>query len=451
MGAVTTEGGESLASQMLTMVCQVVQNWVNAHFPETQAGDKPVVVLAEPDDSSLPVLHNLHVAQGHVVERLYDQLPLDEQRSRYEGVRDAVHDVLNSLQTVEKLATRTAQSYVFADQSAVLISNSSFQPQGYFTPLVQAISWQQPALSVGDEQVPTSFNLHRLGYQLTAFARDTSVYKHIDTSMPLLAHSQTPGVEHLTVFNAGQPPVVVVVPKVGQGRGQLIDLSNPEMIAAPKVVEETVVYYRGHAEHTETRYPASLLDQVASQFYVQLSSDNAKRLLNGQKTDVVITGDGSTGKLYVLNTPDTGPQLVLQDVRRELTLKDSYLGHVFTDKDKQNLLKYGDMGRAIDLIDKQSGLKFTGFVGVDKETKTLTVLRADQIRPKIERMSHLKGIPLNGLQKQRLMEGRAIRLDNMTSKAGTPFSAYVRVSAAGRNLAFTPSFLVESATLIFCD
>lgn len=437
MGVVTTEREGSLASQMLTMVCQVVQDWVNAHFPETQTGDKPVVVFAEPDDSSLPVLHNLHVAQGHVVERLYDQLPVDEQRSRYDGVRDAVHDVLDSLQTVEKLATRTAQSYVFADQSAVLISNSSFQPQGYFTPLVQAISWQQPAFRVGDEQVPTSFNLHRLGYQLTAFARDTSVYKHIDMSMPLLAHSQTPGVEHLTVFNAGQPPVVVVVPKVGQGRGQLIDLSNLGMIAAPKVVEESAVHYRNHAEHTmETRYPASLLDQVASQFDVQLNNDNAKRLLNGQKTDVVITGDGSTGKLYVLNTPDTGPQLVLQDVRRELTLKDSYLGHVFTDKDKQNLLKYGDMGRAIDLIDKQSGLKFTGFVGVDKETKTLTVLRADQIRPKIERMSHLKGVPLNGLQKQRLMEGKAIRLDNMTSKAGTPFSAYVRVSAAGRNLRF---------------
>jgi hypothetical protein len=208
------------------------------------------------------------------------------------------------------------------------------------------------------------------------------------------------------------------------------------MIAAPKVVEESAVHYRNHAEHTETRYPASLLDQVASQFDVQLTNDNAKRLLNGQKTDVVITGDGSTGKLYVLNTPDTGPQLVLQDVRRELTLKDSYLGHVFTDKDKENLLKYGNMGRAIDLIDKQSGLKFTGFIGVDKETKTLTVLRADQIRPKIERMSHLKGIPLNGLQKQRLMEGKAIRLDNMTSKAGTPFSAYVRVSAAGRNLRF---------------
>jgi hypothetical protein len=51
-------------------------------------------------------------------------------------------------------------------------------------------------------------------------------------------------------------------------------------------------------------------------------------------------------------------------------------------------------------------------------------------------MSHLKGVTLNGLQKQRLIQGKAIRLDNMTSKAGTAFSAYVRVSAASRGLRF---------------
>lgn len=437
MEAATTEREEeSLANQMLTLVCQVVQGWVNEHFPETQAGDKLVSVVAEPEDSSLPVLHNLHVSQEHIVERLYDQLPLDQQRSCHEGIRDTVWNMLDSLKTVEKQATRTSHAYVFADQSAVTMNNVSFQPQGNLMPMIQAISWRQPVLRVGDEQMPTSFNLHRLGYQLNAFARDTSVYKHIDTDMPLLAHSQTPGDEHLTVFKAGQPPIVITIPRVGQERGQLVDLNNPGVTDAPEVVEKPALPHRNPNEQIETRYPASLLNQVARQFDLQLTGDNAKRLLNGQKTDVVITGDGSTGKLYVLNTPDTDPQLVLQDVRRELTLKDSYLGHVFTDKDKQNLLKYGDMGRAVDLIDKQSALKFTGFVGVDKETKTLTVLRADQIRPKIERMSHLKGIPLNGLQKQRLMEGKAIRLDNMTSKAGTLFSAYVRVSAAGRNLRF---------------
>ncbi len=422
---------QTLAQQTLSIICQLVQNWLQEHLPT----NPQLQVIAEPDDTSIPVIDNLYVAQSHLVERPFVDLPVDEQRNRYEGIHDAVFDVLDRLRTVEKKQSHTSNFYIFADQSAVAVSNDRFRPnQSQLIPLIQALAWKQPMLQVGDEQMPTNFNLHRLGYQMTAFANETTIYKHLDETMPLLAHSRTGDGQHLTVFNLGQPPVIVSVPQIGQGRSQLVHLREPDCTTPLALNQEAPG--SNHVEEAKTRYPASLLNQVASQFGVQLTGDNAKRLLNGQKTDVVITGDGSTGKLYILNTPDAGLQLVLQDVRRELTLKDSYLGHVFTDKDKQNLTKYGDMGRAVDLIDKQSGQKFTGFIGVDKDTKTLTVLRADQIRPKIERMSHLKGIPLNGLQKQRLMEGKAIRLDNMTSKAGTSFSAYVRVSAAGRNLRF---------------
>lgn len=425
------EANNTLAQQTLGIICQTVQNWLQ----ENLSTPPQVQVIAEQDDTSTPVIDNLYVAQSHLVERPFVDLPVEEQRNRYEGIHDAVFDVLDKLRTVEKKQSHTSNFYIFADQSAVAVGNDRFRSnQSQLIPLVQAFSWKQPLLQVGDEQMPTNFNLHRLGYQMTAFANETTIYKHLDETMPLLAHSRTGDGQHLTVFNLSQPPVVVSVPQIGQGRGQLVHLREPECTNSQALNQEPIPVNR--IEGVKTRYPALLLNQVASQFGVQLTGDNAKRLLKGQKTDVVITGDGSTGKLYVLNTPDTGPQLVLQDVRRELTLKDSYLGHVFTDKDKQNLTKYGDMGRAVDLIDKQSGQKFTGFIGVDKDTKTLTVLRADQIRPKIERMSHLKGIPLNGLQKQRLMEGKAIRLDNMTSKAGTSFSAYVRVSAAGRNLRF---------------
>ena len=427
---------EPLARQMLKLVCQEVQRWVGENFHEIEQGDKPVRVVAEADETSLPAVDNLYVHQSHVVERIYDRLSAEDQRHRHEGVRDVVLDMLDSLKTVERQSTQTSQIYMFGDKSAVSVVKEPYRSEGQLMPLVQALSWQQPILRVGDEQLPTNLNLYRLGYHLNTFANDKTIYRHIDDTMPMLVLSRMPGIEHLTVFNSGQPPVIISTPNVKQGRGQLVDLRQPQISTTLSLVKEPTPGPESKIEVGNTRYPATLLAQVASQFDLHLNGENAKRLLNGQKTDVIVTGDGSTGKLYVLNTPDQGPQLVLQDVRRELTLKESYLGHAFTDKDKQNLLKYGDMGRAVDLIDKQSGRKFIGFVGVDKDTKTLTVLRADQIRPKIERMSHLKGVSLNGLQKQRLMEGKAIRLDNMTSKAGTFFSAYVRVSAAGRTLRF---------------
>lgn len=427
---------EPLAKQMLRLVCQEVQRWVGENFPEIEPGDKPVRVVAEADETTLPVVNNLYVHQSHVVERIYDGLSTEDQRSRHEGVREVVLDMLDSLKTVERQSTQTSQFYLFGDKSAVSVVKEPYRSEGQLMPLVQALSWQQPILRVGEEQLPTNFNLYRLGYHLNTFANDKTVYRHVDDTMPVLVLSRVPGVEYLTVFNSGQPPIIISTPNVKQGRGQLVDLRQPQISITLNPVKEPAPVPESKIEVGNTRYPTTLLAQAIDQFNLQLTSEDAKRLLNGQKIEVIVTGDGSTGKLYVLNTPDQGPQLVLQDVRRELTLKETYLGHAFTDKDKQNLLKYGDMGRAVDLIDKQTGQKFTGFVGVDKDTKTLTVLRADQIRPKIERMSHLKGVSLTGLQKQRLMEGKAIRLDNMTSKAGTSFSAYVRVSAAGRTLRF---------------
>lgn len=425
----------SEAEQALQQVGEALLARIRQELPRCELVDEPLQVLADLDDGTHPASVELRFETTAEMYRAYEQLSGDERFEVFKAVRSAARNALHRAEPAFLTTEQDRQVYVFGDQSAIeLTLRQHRRDDALFLPSLRAISWKLPLLLVGDDQRPTEMNLFRLGYQETSRSTDTTIYRHYDPIMPLVGYGFAEGCYHLTIFSTGQRPAILSIPQIGEGRGQLVHLREQTCIDAFVLNQKPTVFT--HVDPEKTRYPASLLDQVASQFAIQLTGDNAKRLLNGQKTDVVITGVGNIGKLYVLNTPETGPQLVLQDVRRELTLKDSYLGHVFTDKDKQNLTKYGDMGRAVDLIDKQSGQKFTGFVGVDKDTKTLTVLRADQIRPKIERMSHLKGIPLNGLQKQRLMEGKAIRLDNMTSKAGTSFSAYVRVSAAGRNLRF---------------
>lgn len=433
-----TEGllaNQSTAARALQQVGEAMLARIRQELPHCELPDEPIRVLPEVDDSTQPTSVELRFEKTTAIHPAYESLSPDEQFAVFKAVRSAARNTLHRAKPLYLPIEKEIHVYVFGDQSAVELTPGHHRKNDpYLLPTARAISWNQPHLLVGDNQRPTEMNLYRLGYQEMGRSTDTTIYRHYDPAMPVVGYGFSAGQYHLTIFNVGQPPTIVSVSQIGEGRGQLVNLREPARTNSLVLQQEPPVFSPTEAE--KTRYAVSVLDQVASQFALQLTGENAKRLLNGQKTGVIITGDGSTGKLYVLNTPDTGPQLVLQDVRLELTLKDSYLGHVFTDKDKQNLTKYGDMGRAVDLIDKQSGQKFTGFVGVDKDTKTLTVLRADQIRPKIERMSHLKGIPLNGLQKQRLMEGKAIRLDNMTSKAGTSFSAYVRVSAAGRNLRF---------------
>ena len=431
------EGVQSAAEQALQQVGEAVLARIRQELPHCEVPDDPIRVRSQVDDSTQPTSVDLWFEKTADMYLAYQRLASDEQYEVFNALRAASRYVLHRAEPTNQVTERDVAVYVFSDRSAVEMTLDHHRiDDPTLLPTLRAISWKQPLLLVGDNRRPAEMNLFRLGYQEAARSTDTTIYRHYDPAMPLVGYGYSAEQYHLTVFNAGQPPAVVSVPQTGEGRGKLINLHEPALtISCALKPQNPVITF---TEDAQTRYPVSLLDQVASQFDLQLAGDNAKRLLNGQKTDVVVTGDGSTGKLYVLNTPDAGPQLVLQHVQGELTLKDSYLGHVFTDKDKQNLIRYGDMGRAVDLIDRQSSQRFTGFVGVDKDTKTLTVLRADQIRPKIERMSHLKGIPLNGLQKQRLMEGQAVRLDKMTSKAGTLFSAYVRVSAAGRNLRFDP-------------
>ena len=103
---------EPLAKQILKLVCQEVQRWVSENFHEIEQGDKPVRVVAEADETSLPAVDNLYVHRSHVVERIYDRLSAEDQRHRHEGVRDVVLDMLDSLKTVERQSTQISQIYI---------------------------------------------------------------------------------------------------------------------------------------------------------------------------------------------------------------------------------------------------------------------------------------------------------------------------------------------------
>ncbi|WP_077923871.1 DUF3945 domain-containing protein [Spirosoma sp. 209] len=163
-------------------------------------------------------------------------------------------------------------------------------------------------------------------------------------------------------------------------------------------------------------------------------------LLNGRKTGLMrLTQTGEegkpfqiSGKLYIVNTPDKGPIIGIQPERKQLLLPKEFLGYELSARDKQNLEKNGEMGKRVELTDKMTGQKFGGYVGVDKETRSLTVLRAERLHiPQT-----IKGVTLNKQQQKSLEQGRAIKLEGMTSNNGQSFNAYVQVSAAKRSLTF---------------
>lgn len=163
-------------------------------------------------------------------------------------------------------------------------------------------------------------------------------------------------------------------------------------------------------------------------------------LLNGRKTGLMrLTQTGEegkpfqiSGKLYIVNTLDKGPIIGIQPERKQLLLPKEFLGYELSTRDKQNLEKNGEMGKRVELTDKMTGQKFGGYVGVDKETRSLTVLRAERLHiPQT-----IKGVTLNKQQQKSLEQGRAIKLEGMTGNNGQSFNAYVQVSAAKRSLTF---------------
>jgi len=165
---------------------------------------------------------------------------------------------------------------------------------------------------------------------------------------------------------------------------------------------------------------------------------NLEKLLNWQKTDLLpvsLKFDGITlrtdARLALRNSTDDKLTLTVHALRREPELERPYFGVKFTDEDKQNLLKTGNLGRIVQ-AEYSQGEKTPVVISIDKQTSELVAFRAD--RMKIP--DTIKGVQLNELQKKELLEGKAVFVENMLSKKNTPFNAYVQFNADKRGIEF---------------
>jgi len=169
-------------------------------------------------------------------------------------------------------------------------------------------------------------------------------------------------------------------------------------------------------------------------------SGNMGSLLNGNKTANVTINqtdkEGTVtpikGALYITEVPGKGPTVFIQPERQEMKMPNYFLGHELNDKDKQNLIKNGDMGRVAELKDKNTGQLFKAYVGFDKNTNSLTVMRQDRFyMPSV-----VKGATLDQKQQDALKAGKPTLVKGMKGLDGKPFDAYVQISAAKRSLKF---------------
>ncbi|MDR0829271.1 MAG: DUF3945 domain-containing protein, partial [Prevotellaceae bacterium] len=117
-------------------------------------------------------------------------------------------------------------------------------------------------------------------------------------------------------------------------------------------------------------------------------------------------------------------------IRKEADLRD-YFGVKFTEEDRQNLLETGNLGRII-TPEYSKGEKTPVLLSVDKLTNELVAFRSE----KVAVPQNVKGIELTENQQLDLSQGKAVFLENMTSKEGNPFSALFQFNADKRGFEF---------------
>ena len=163
-----------------------------------------------------------------------------------------------------------------------------------------------------------------------------------------------------------------------------------------------------------------------------------EKMLNWQKSDLIgIAVPFGNSSIYTearlaFRTDDEGNiGLAVHALRKEPQLDFPYMGHKFSNEEKETLLATGNLGKTIEVMPK-NGEPFSAYISIDPQTNELIALRADRISIPQE----IKGVTLSDGQYKDLVEGKAVKVEGMTSKNGKSFDATLQVNAEKKGIEF---------------
>ena len=167
-------------------------------------------------------------------------------------------------------------------------------------------------------------------------------------------------------------------------------------------------------------------------------SGELAKMLNWQKSNLVTIaipmGDTTiyTDARLAFRTDGEGNiGLAVHPLRKEPQLDFPYMGHKFSNEEKEQLLATGNLGKTIEITPKK-GEPFAAYVSIDPQTNELIALRADRVAiPK-----EIKGVTLSDAQYKDLVEGKAVKVEGMTAKSGKSFDATLQVNAEKKGIEF---------------
>lgn len=125
-------------------------------------------------------------------------------------------------------------------------------------------------------------------------------------------------------------------------------------------------------------------------------------------------------------------------LRKQPELDRPFMGHIFSEQDKRNLLNLDpekdtgqNMGRVVPLKSR-NGDMVDSFISIDKMTNEIIALPVERAIIRDE----ISGVKLSDHEKNELREGRAVYIEGMTSKKGTEFNASIQINADRRGIEY---------------
>ena len=169
-------------------------------------------------------------------------------------------------------------------------------------------------------------------------------------------------------------------------------------------------------------------------------SGDLTKMLNYGKSDLVRVSPNFGGETFELDARlsfkkdgEGNISLVPHFIRKEQKL-DEYKEHKFSDEDRKNLRETGNLGRVVDIVDRETGEIIPSFISIDRKTNEITDIPANKVRIP-ERIGKTE---ITTQERDMLRAGLPVRDKLIERNDGRKFVTTLQVNVEQRGVEFVP-------------
>ena len=186
---------------------------------------------------------------------------------------------------------------------------------------------------------------------------------------------------------------------------------------------------------------ANLEEQYGIKREALEASGDLEKMLGYGKSALVTVNPFIAGERFEIEArlsfkemPDGSIGIVPHTIRKEPKLDEEFMGHTFTPEDKENLQKTGNMGRVVELVDKETGEIIPSYISIDRQTNEIDAIPVKDV-PVTTRIGQTE---FTEHEIAELVAGRPLPNKEIVLSEKRKFTATLQVNVERRGVQFVP-------------